>query len=215
MKVAVLIPTRNNRPELLQNCLRMIKNQTIQPDHIELVDDNPITEECDITWRYRIGYDRLRNKGFDIIFLMEDDDFYAPNYIETMLNEWEKYGQPELFGTDYTIYYHIGLFAFFTFIHYVRSCAMSTIIKPDLKINWPADSQAYTDLSLWAQLQGITFKPAKHICLGIKHGTTMTGGKSHSGERMYRYVNEDKEKNFLKSVMDQESFNFYSNFIKQ
>lgn len=213
MKIAVLIPTRNNRPELLDNCLRMIEAQTLKPNHIEIVNDSPILEKCDITWRYRIGYDRLRKKGFDAILLMEDDDYYSPNYIETMVHEWEKQGKPEIFGTDYTIYYHIKLFAWFTFYHSVRSSAMSTLIKPDLKIDWPNDSEPYTDLYLWRQLQFGVFKPKNHICLGIKHGTTMTGGQSHV-DRLHRYIENDSSKKFLRSVMDDASFNFYSNFIK-
>lgn len=213
MRIAVLIPTRGNRPELLQNCLRMVNAQTIKPDHIELVDQLPENESCDITFRYRTGYDKLRNQNFDVIFLMEDDDFYTVDYIENMLDAWKKHGQPEIFGTNYTIYYHIRLFSWFTFYHDVRSSAMSTMIKPDLKITWPADSEPYTDIHLWQQLKGVVFKPEKHICLGIKHGTTITGGESHIN-RLHRYNNNDDSKSFLKSIMDVDSFDFYSTFIK-
>lgn len=212
MKIAVLIPTRNNRPELLANCLRMMANQTIQPDHVEIVNDEPLSDECDITWRYKLGYERLRNKGFSVIFLIEDDDWYAPNYIERMLDAWFDYAMPNIFGTDYTIYYHIKLFAWFPFHHINRSSAMSTMIKPDLDFPWCADNEPYTDMHLWRTLQGNTFKPEKHLCIGIKHGTTVTGGGSHV-TRLHRYVNEDANKELLRSNMDAESFEFYSNFM--
>lgn len=212
MKIAVLIPTRNNRPELLKNCLRMIATQTVQPDHIEIVNDEPLSDVCDITYRYRIGYDRLRNKGFDVIFLMEDDDFYSPDYIEKMLDAWFNYSMPDIFGTEYTIYYHIGLFAWFEFQHFNRSSAMSTIIKPDLDFAWCPDWEPYTDMHLWRVLKGLTFKPSKHICLGIKHGTTMSGGHSHI-TRLHRYRNIDVNKELLRSTMDPESFNFYTDFL--
>jgi len=213
MKFAVLIPTRNNRPELLKNCLRMISNQTVHPSHIEIVDDAPISEKCDITWRYRIGYDRLRNKGFDVIFFIEDDDNYHPTYFELMLNKWQQFGKPELFGTNYTIYYHIRLFAWFTYHHHDRSSAMSSMIKPDMNFAWPVDHEPFTDMWLWQKLKGVTFTPDSHICIGIKHGTTITGGRSHI-DRLHRYINKDEDKSFLKSVCDEQSFNFYSNFIK-
>lgn len=212
MKIAVLIPTRNNRPELLSNCMRMVLNQTMKADHIEVVSDEPLSKDCDITWRYRIGYDRLRNKGFDIILLMEDDDWYSPEYIETMIKAWEKANKPSIFGHNYTIYYHIKLFSWFTMHHVDRSSAMNTMIVPDLNLTWPADNDPYTDIHLWREVQGPTFKPEKHICLGIKHGTTMTGGGSHI-TRLHRYTNSDESKEMMRSIMDAESFNFYSTFL--
>jgi len=213
MKVAVLIITRGNRPELFENCLRMIRNQTRTPDHIEVVIDTPITEGCDITWRYKLGYDRLRNKGFDVILLIEDDDYYSPVYIETMLSEWGRFGKPNIFGTNYTIYYHIAKFAWFTYYHDIRSSAMSTMIRPDLNFEWCLNNDPFTDMHLWKVIKGITFEPIKHICLGIKHGTTMTGGKLHV-DRLHRYTNQDPSKEFLRKNMDAESFEFYSEFIE-
>ena len=146
MKIGIIIPDKSDRPKFLENCLRMINSQTIKPDIIELVNDKPIDinpdgyalpekRNCDITLRYRTGYDRLRNKGINVIFLMENDDWYAPDYIETMLKYWEKYGRPDIFGTNYTIYYHIKLFAYFTMNHSMRSSAMSTLIRSDLNFN--------------------------------------------------------------------------------
>lgn len=213
MKVAVLIPSRGNRPELLENCLRMMRNQTRPPDHVELVIDTPLSASKDITWRYRVGYERLRGKGFDIVFLIEDDDFYSIDYIGTMLNAWVKAGKPDIFGTNYTIYYHLKLYAWLTMHHMVRSSAMSTMLKPDLVFDWCQDDEPFTDMHLWRTLRGSVFKPAKHICLGIKHGTTITGGASHV-DRLDRYVFKDEGKELLKNTMDPESFNFYTNFLK-
>lgn len=213
MRVAVLIPTRGERPSLLQNCLRLLKAQTLQPDHIEIVNDAPLSEEKDITWRYRIGYDRLRGKGFDVIALIEDDDYYAPDYLEVMVNTWSKTREP-IFGTNYTIYYHIRLFRHYRMNHTGRSSAMSTLIVPDLKIQWCADSEPYTDMHLWMMcgLKYRVFAPDHHICLGIKgHEQGMTGGGSHTS-KLTRYTDEDNDKKLLRSVCDPESFEFYSNF---
>src|SRR5258706_947064 len=217
MKLAIIMPDRNDRPLFLENCLRMIKAQTFQPDIIELVNDKPLTNECDITWRYRTGYDRLRNKGIDVIALMENDDWYAPNYLQKMVTEWIKKGKPDLLGTNYTIYYHIKLFEHLTMWHDTRSSAMSTLIKPDLNFEWCADNEPYTDSYLWNTLKGITFNPGKNICLGIKHGTGMCGGLMHT-ERLDRYQRRgqsDHSKEFLKQNMDAESFEFYANYIKK
>jgi hypothetical protein len=218
MKIGVIIPDRNDRPRLLENCMRMIKAQTIHPDIIELVNDEPKHKGIpDITWRYRTGYERLRNKGLDVIFLMENDDYYAPSYIETMLAEWNDAGRPQLFGPDFTIYYHIKLFHYFIFNHKIRSSAMSTMIKPDLNFDWCPDHEVYTDMHLWTKtnLSKQTFHPTKIICAGIKHGDGFCGGRMHT-TRLDRYTKNginDSDKSFIRMFMNKESFNFYTNYF--
>lgn len=218
IKFAIIIPDRGDRPELLKHCMWQIKRQTIQPDHIELVDYKPLSDKKDITQRYRIGYENLKGKGFDVIFFIENDDYYAPDYFEIMLGEWVKAGKPELFGTWYTYYYHIKLFAYLKMTHSERSPAMSTMILPDINIKWCVDEEPYTDQHLWmvSGLKGKIFKPEKHICLGIKHGVGLTGGDCHLN-RLDRYkINKgalDSNKEFLKSVVDSESFEFYTNYF--
>lgn len=223
MKIAILIPDRGDRPMFLENCLRIMKSQTLQPDIIELVNDVPTSNECDITWRYRTGYDRLRNKDLDCILLIENDDWYASNYIETVVREWELQGRPDLFGQLYTVYYNIRVMAHFTMHHGDRSSAMNTLIRPDLNLSWCSDNEPYTDLYLWnltnlngvpsvgPKFRGQLFKPEKHICLGIKHGIGLCGGRSHI-DKMYRYVDKSIS---LNELMDKESFEFYNNYFKK
>jgi glycosyltransferase involved in cell wall biosynthesis len=214
MKIGIIIPHRGDRERFLTNCWRMIQRQTLKPFKIELVNDLPLNDDVDITWRYRMGYDRLRNIGVDVIAFMENDDWYAPEYLETMAYEWRKHGRPDIFGTNYTIYYHIKLKKYFTMNHTTRASAMNTLIKPDLKIKWPIDKEPYTDSHLWIQLKhkGIVFKPEKHISIGIKHGDGLTGGHMHR-TRMYRYNNDDN--GFLKETLDPESFEFYNNYFEK
>jgi len=212
MKIGIIIPDRNDRPLFLANCLRLIKNQTLQPEIIEVVNYEPESDNVDITQRYRRGYDKLRNKGLDVIAFMENDEWYSPKYLEIMTNGWIDNGKPEIFGTNYTIYYHIKLFSYFTMHHLTRSSAMSTLITPDLVIKWCVDEQPYTDIWLWKQLQGVTFTPPEIICLGIKHGVGKCGGMAHV-DKLHRYVGNDENKDYLRSVVDNESFNFYSNYF--
>ncbi len=213
MKFAVLIPTRGDRSEFLENCKRLIKNQTVQPDHIEIMDFEPVSHHCDITMRYRLGYEKLSKMDFDVIFLMEDDDWYAKDYIETMLSEWEKAGKPDLFGTTYTIYYNIRVWGQFTMYHEQRSSAMSTMIKPNLEIKWTDDKDPYTDISLFYQLKYKLFTPKNVICIGIKHGQGYCGGQLHV-DGIKRYSTHtgrlDSEKEWLKKTVDPESFDFYN-----
>jgi len=211
MNIAILIPDRGDRPLLLDNCLRMMRAQTLQPCHIELVNDAPLGDAKDITWRYRTGYDRLRGKGYDLVALIENDDWYAPNYLEEMVRQWEQAGRPDLFGTQYTIYYHIGLKAWFTMKHSRRASAMNTLIKPDLSFAWCQDHDPYTDLHLWKVLEGKGWEPEPPISMGIKHREGLHGGRNHL-DRLERYVNKDVDCAFLRGLMDSASFKFYSTY---
>ncbi len=213
LKIGVIIPDRNDRPLFLENCLRLIKQQTIQPACIEVVNYQAISDDVDITQRYRIGYDLLRGKDLDVIALIENDEWYSPDYLEIITKAWFSSGRPDIFGTDYTIYYHIKLFAHFTMWHMSRSSAMSTLIKPDLNFEWCADNEPYTDMHLWETLKGCTFHPEKNICMGIKHGVGKCGGTGHTN-KLHRFNESDADKKILSDLMDIESFEFYSNYFK-
>lgn len=210
MKIGVLIPTRGDRPEFLQNCFRMLKAQTVQPYIIHVVDEAPQNDDCDITYRYKKGYEFLSNNlELDVIAFIEDDDYYAPDYLEYMSAQWVANGKPDLLGCDYTIYYNVLIRKYFFFNHADRSSAMNTWIKPGLNFPWCPDSEPYTDLHLWRVLKGTIIHPSHHICIGIKHGVGKTGGFMHV-DRFQRYTNEDN--GFLQQNTDSESFNFYNSF---
>jgi hypothetical protein len=213
MKIALIIPDRNDRPLFTENCLRLMERQTIECDVIH-VNYEAESEAKDITQRYRYGYEYATKKGFDVCFFIENDDYYSPKYIQTMLHNWGLNNQPDLFGTSYTIYYHIKLKKYFTIQHPLRASAMNTLIKCGLKIDWCADSYPYTDLHLWKfnpQLSKQSFMPITPISLGIKHDVGLHGGQWHT-TRLDRYDNlgiDDTNLEFLRTVVDANSFSFY------
>jgi hypothetical protein len=217
MRLAVIIPDRNDRPRFLENCFRMLKAQTFQPEHIELVNFPAKTpDRYDITTRYRVGYDALRGKGYDLIAFIENDDWYSPKYFEVMIKNWKKNGQPELFGTAYTYYYHIFLRAYYIMRHDQRASAMNTMIKPDLDFAWCHDEEPYTDMHLWKTVRPMrtVFIPEEIISVGIKHNQGLCGGgDAHSTHPQIakRYLNPDD--GFLEKTLDKESYTFYWNYF--
>ena len=106
MRIGIILPTRGDRSEFLEHAKKMIAYQTKQPDHVEIIVGEPESEYPDITYRYKTGYERLKNKC-DLIFAWEDDDWYSPDYLQTMINFWVQAGKPELIGLNSIIYYHI------------------------------------------------------------------------------------------------------------
>ena len=82
VRVGVLIPDRGDRPKFLAQCLAMMNRQTLRPVHIELVNDTAMSNAVDITWRYRLGYERI-GASVDVIAFIENDDWYHPQYLAT------------------------------------------------------------------------------------------------------------------------------------
>jgi len=77
-----------------------MRAQTMPPHEVELVNFPPMDPTIkDITARYRVGYETLRGK-VDCILFIENDDWYAPDYIETMVKEWERQNRPEILGVQ-------------------------------------------------------------------------------------------------------------------
>jgi hypothetical protein len=202
MKIGVIIPTRGDRPQMLDTAIRQMEYQTLKPDLVKIVNFEPVEGVCDITKRYRIGYDYFRGKGFEVIALIEDDDFYREDYLETMVLEWIKAGKPNIIGQTRTIYYHLKEQAWFIMNHKSRSSAMNTMLKADLDIEWCLDHDPYTDLKLWSQFYSKShhiFTPKNIICIGLKHGVGMSGGEFHN-TYLERFVNKDPNGEFLKLV---------------
>lgn len=211
LKIAALIPDRNDRPIYLQHCLAMLEYQTHKVDHIELVNYTAESDKPDITQRYRRGYEKLSAMGFDLIFFIENDDFYSRTYIEDMLRAWELNGNPDLFGTSFTTYYHIGMRKHFKFTHPHRASAMNTLIKSNLKLKFPKDDYVFTDMFIWERnnVTKKTWTPSDKLSIGIKHGEGLCGCRQHSNDK-FRFINDDSDLTWLRERVKENSiFEFY------
>jgi hypothetical protein len=198
--IGAVIPTRGDRSIFLSRCLEMMYSQTMTIDLIHVVSEAPKSEEKDITYRYKKGFEYLFKEGCEVVFLIEDDDFYAPNYIETMFHHWKLNGKPEAFGLGSTTYYHLQRKMYTTMMHPNRSSAFSTMVtEAVLDMDFPADNEPFLDLEIWKQLDGKTFYVPKPICLGIKHGVGACGGRGHLDE--FPYKEQDPDSEFLLEVV--------------
>ena len=210
MKIGVIIPDRNDRPEFLKQCFKMLANQTLLPNIIEVVNFKPISNDVDITMRYRIGFEMLKDK-VDVIFCIENDDWYSPKYIETMVTAWVENGKPELFGLNNTIYYNINNNKYVHLKHNGRASMMSTMISTKAIIEWGGDNYACTDMVLWKKLKGVAVDLGI-INMGIKHGTGLCGGGGHVNDWGH-YNQVDSDLSFLKSITGNE-FPFYAGEVR-
>jgi hypothetical protein len=121
--------------------------------------------------------------------------------------------EPNLFGLNFTIYYHLFTQKYFITRHEKRSSAFNTLIKTSaLKdFEWCEDSNIWTDIYLWKKLKGIT-SDSEIISLGIKHGLGVYGGRGHERDlNMYR--EQDGNYKYLKSIV-REDIEFYKSIIE-
>lgn len=183
MTIGVLIPTRNNRPLFLDRCKYYMDRQTIPVNYRLIVDYPQKTFPIDLTERYRYGLDILKYKC-NVVFLIEDDDWYDERYIETMISKWEQSERPSIFGVGETYFYHIGIKAYWHRDHQERACAFSTMVTSDIidKIDYRSIDPLLFDMGLWRQknMTKKTFKPDRPLSIGMKHGRGICGAAGHT-----------------------------------
>ncbi len=176
-KVGIVVPTRGNRP--LNNTYRWVKSQTRKPDIVVIADYKP-TITPDLTQRVRRGLHNAFSKGADIAFIFEDDDYYAPNYIQHMLDHWN--GEA-LLGIEQSLMYHQANKRWRLTSHPGRASLYSTgLTREVMGVDWPPDRHTFLDLHLWQQNLSKAFAPigSPAVAVGVKHGIGLVGSGSHN-----------------------------------
>ena len=195
MNIHAVIPTRGDRPDFVKFAVQQMESQTVKPDFINVVDYPPESDAVDLASRFKCGIQKSLEMGADLIFFIEDDDFYRPEYIETMLNLWTGAEKPDLFGLDVTIYYHLGLKMSGSVKHPGRASMYNTMITKDFDLSvWPDENpNLYLDIKIWknsGSKKAVT--PKDTLCLGIKHGHGKCGGSMHAPDRFLSMFRETK-----------------------
>lgn len=196
IKIAVVIPTRGNRPEFLAFALKQLDRQTRKADVVILVDEPPAGPGIDIAVRYKFGFGKAFSiHGCDMAVCIEDDDYYAPEYIEWMERRFIESRRPVMLGISHTIYYNIMTCQWVRLDHPGRSSMMNMAVGPAiLEQPWCADDYAYLDFHLWTKTRcsKISFHGQLGMCVSIKHGIGMVGGGGHTtGWKHYNQLDPD------------------------
>jgi len=212
MRIGVLIPTRGDRPLFLEQAKRMIAAQTMQPDVVHIVNHKPLSEKHDIVERYMKGVNFLFEfQNCDVVLAWEDDDWYGPFYIQNMIEKWQSFKMPHLFGLSRTVYYNLSLLRYKNLYHDGRASMFNTLISKDAEFEWPPLNEKFLDIYLWKTIRNSkAFLSEQLDSIGIKHGTGLCVTKGHiNNAYIERNSIADHEMLFLKSHVDEESFNFY------
>jgi len=209
MSFATITPTRHDRPKLLNFCKQQLDRMTLKPDRAYVIDYEPTSKNIDLVDRVKLGFEMASNDGHEYAFIIENDDFYSPDYFKSFEAAMQR--GDDFLGTSSTTYYNLKNKTWQKFDHPGRSSLFCTgfRLRAMEKFNWPRNSTIMLDLYIWAHA-----KLSKHatkyfhkepIALGIKHGIGLCGGKAHKMELKHR----DEHYAFLKSSVDLEAFKFY------
>ena len=216
-KIAVVTPTRGDRPQLLTAWRMMMKYQSVRPDKVYLIDREPTTEGNDQRERVAEGVEMAKKDGMTHIIIMEDDDYYPPDYIEKVIGAWD---DENIVGGYYYSIYHIP--------HrnrVVYNMDMNGIEAPPLNSTaftvklWDSflesgymNTKQNLDLELWKWAREIRTK-ARYIhdpdlMISIKHGIGKVAGGNHAGIKEGYAVGDSKMK-WLSNAVHPEIMKIY------
>ena len=224
------ITLTGDRKEAFQLCTRWMSNQTVKPDQWIVVDDGKepleIPENIEMDYLRRVPSNKdpqhtmvmnlqlaLNGVESEKILIMEDDEYYAPNYIEEMSRKLYEY---ELVGIGHSKYYHLPSGGFIVHKNMDHASFAQTGFRSTLlsELNKIMEGDQFLDIRLWKEValhkNSHIFVDTDPLYLGMKGLPGRKGiGVGHV-EKIYK--NFDKDRSFLKSITN-EDFKHYKFLI--
>jgi len=234
--VTAITPT-GDRPLPFALCQKWMMNQTLQPDQWIIVDDGktptmPIVSGSNIFYVRRKPqpsdpqYTLLLNLKMALplikgnkVMIIEDDEYYAPKYIETMAARLDEH---EIVGIGKSKYYHLlsGHYAQIGNVHHASFAEMAfrSSFLPEF-INF-LDGGLYLDMRIWRSINRnrtcLFFDDGKSIYVGMKGmpGRHGIGGGHDINHRIYRNQLHDSSRAMLKKwIPDNDDYKIYMDII--
>lgn len=203
MKFATITPDRGDRKPLMDFCKYQISRFEVKPDKSYFIDYAPRSEGIDIVPRVLEGIERAKEDDFDLVFILESDDYYDTTYFNHIPDA-------DFIGESNSIYYNLRNKTYQNFNHPGRSSLFTTGFKISaLKGFRPKENDRFLDISLWKY----AFDAGKKVAfretgaIGIKHGIGLCGGKGHKMNLKHK----DSNLEWLSEHVDSEAFEFYKN----
>lgn len=143
MKISLITPT-GGRPEAFNLCEHWISQQTVKPDEWIVVDDYPEATKTSMNQKVIRREPFWKNKEMtlpinlamgimaatgDIIFVIEDDDWYSSNYIESMIKKIQNF---DLVGEGLAKYYNIKTNFYYIHNNLNHAGLFQTVFKKEI-----------------------------------------------------------------------------------
>lgn len=238
MKV-VAITCTGDRPEAYKLCRRWIRDQTRQPDMWVVIDDGCSIVHAIASPREVVtllppmeGHSLSRNLLAAIglteglmgseeyaVVMIEDDDYYAPNHIETVVG-WLEDGH-DIVGAGSGDYYHLAVAGWRTLdisVKYASLCRTafrSKVIPYFRKSCLERPEGRGIDMVFWdkcwsdRQINQKVFKVHRHTCVSIKGMPGRQGigalWKTHGVDGTAKYETDAKHYSKLRELVGQDA----------
>jgi len=207
--ITAITPT-GDRPLAFALCQQWMKNQIRQPGQWIVVDDGKAPLEPTAAMQYIRREPRsddpqhtliLNMKAAlphivgDKILIMEDDEYYAPGYVEEMARGLDSH---EVVGIMRAKYYHLPTGGYLQISNRTHASLAETAFRrsflPELETLWPGDTSL--DMRIWQRAgnRGCLFDDAANpLYLGIKGLPGRAGiGAGHSSGLYHRIDNKER-----------------------
>jgi len=232
-----LITPTGDRPLAFALCQNWIKKQTLQPEQWIVIDDGKIPTKSFTSMEYvrrepqpnDPNHTLIENlkvaipliKGSKII-IIEDDDYYAPEYIEEMAH---RLNQREVVGIGKSKYYHLPSGGYFRTKNMMHASLAQTAFKSSFLLEFGGllkKIYVYLDINIWKKVKerggGFLFVDSdmKPLYLGMKGLPGRAGiGIGHDpNHRIYRSHPCDKSRKILKNwIPENDDYNIYTDII--
>jgi hypothetical protein len=181
-----LLTCTGGRPDSFRLAERWVANQTRHPDQWVVVDD--VEEPTELTmgqtlvrpepfWDPDGGPTLARNMlaglkvvDADIIVVLEDDDYYGPEWLDTVAT-WLTHSLTCLVGESKTIYYHVTSRRHHRHGNTTHASLCATafkrhLVKPICNIINKVAPSPFIDHQIWARLEGQLYDT--HHVVGMK-----------------------------------------------
>lgn len=225
-----VITCTGHRPEAFELCRKYISNQTVKVDQWIVVDDSispkskikinltiPGTNAAvipgPVLWEEGVNTQRpnmeaaLKLVKGDHIFIMEDDEFYKPNYIQTMLSALQTV---EIVGEGNAKYFNLQMPGYKEMNNLGHASLCQTAMRKSMLQylkNSVTSGELYFDIHLWKQVREKRIPHAMlnnlNLCVGIKgmpgRAGIGTGHKTNdffidpSGAQLRKWIGQDFE----------------------
>ncbi len=175
-------------------------------DFVYVIDYEPVSKEVDIYDRLKKGFERAMIDGVDYCSIVEDDDFYKLDYLDTIKRRMNS--DTELFGVNMTLYYHLFSAGWRQMSHPGRSSLFCTTFKTEAFNKLPiVTTDPSIDVVWWRSDNTVKQLINESIAVGIKHGSVFgkVGGTGH----FMNYSKYDLSLKMIKGVMDKDAFEFF------
>lgn len=144
----------------------------------------------------------------DGIFIIEDDDYYRPQYLERMMLSLPGF---QATGERYTIYYNVYFRTFFTNPNTGHSSLFQTAFSTEvLPIFESCYGQKFIDMNFWSRLTKVNLFNGANLSIGIKGMPGRYG--IGAGHTRLRNMPRDNDLNFLIAKIGIEDANIYKGY---